>query len=494
MATHHDHHQGEALAGYPATLGFLDRFILPEGQSVDPTRWHHHVIRRRLSHTDHLRPHRLNWEALRRPRESPPPATDGEALTPRGLIGVRYFWLDGLFTAVSENLFLSFIPLYILAIGATTADVGIMTAVQNLAGAISLLPGALVVEAERRHKPFVVWTVGGFARGALLALACLLFLPVGPGVALLLFVALNGFRSFMANLGNPAWTALVADLVPHAIRSHYFTSRTVAMSVAAFLVAPLAGLVIRAGNGWAGLPLLGYQGAFLLAFLFGMVATVCFHAVPEPHPTPQALRQRHTGASLFEVARRTPGFVGLVVSAFVWNLALQLAAPFFSVYLVTHLGATASTVGVLAAVNTFSGLIGSRVFGRLHSQKGPLWVQQRTGLLIPILPLSWMFVTAPWQTGLVDAVGGLLWAGYNLANFTLLLELTPDEHRAQAVALYQAAVFGSAVVGPLLGGYLATQFSFPLIFGLSAAGRLIGIALFIWLAARPARRAGKGLD
>ena len=52
-----------------------------------------------------------------------------------------------------------------------------------------------------------------------------------------------------------------------------------------------------------------------------------------------------------QLASAEPVFpcVGLVVSGFVWNLALQVAAPFFNVYLVRHLGAGAGTVGRVVA-------------------------------------------------------------------------------------------------------------------------------------------------
>jgi MFS family permease len=169
-----------------------------------------------------------------------------------------------------------------------------------------------------------------------------------------------------------------------------------------------------------------------------------------------------------------------------------VAAPFFNVYLVRHLGASAATVGALAGVNTLFGLIGSGVFVRVMDRVGALKTQAFTGLLIPIIPTAWIWVTAPWQVGVLEAYAGLVWAGYNLANFALLLELTPDSHRPQAVALYQTVVFTSAVVGPLLGGWLADTFGFHVIFAASGAGRLLGILLYIWLAVWPllgARRA-----
>ena len=102
--------------------------------------------------------------------------------------------------------------------------------------------------------------------------------------------------------------------------------------------------------------------------------------------------------------------------------------------------------------------------------------------------MLWAFFTAPWQVGVNNAFGGFLWAGYNLANFNLLLQLTPNEGRGRAVALYQTGVFAAAVVGPLVGGYIADHVSFQLTFLLSGLGRLIATGMFVWLTALPLRR------
>ncbi|MBE2224934.1 MAG: MFS transporter, partial [Anaerolineae bacterium] len=139
--------------------------------------------------------------------------------------------------------------------------------------------------------------------------------------------------------------------------------------------------------------------------------------------------------------------------------------------------------------SSLTALFGQRVFGRLLDTRGSIWVMLVCGFTIPVLPLAWMFITAPWQVGLINTLGGFIWAGYNLATFNLLLILTPDEQRPRAVALYQTAVFSSAVVGPLLGGYLADAVNFQLIFGLSAIGRLIGMFLFVGFTVHPYRRA-----
>ena len=231
---------------------------------------------------------------------------------------------------------------------------------------------------------------------------------------------------------------------------------------------------------------------FTLAFVTGLAGTACFVLIPEPHRSRRPQPAARATPGLWSAVGGNRAFLGLVVSGFVWNLALQVAAPFFNVYLVRNLGASVGTVGLLAGVNTLFGLLGSGLFGRVMDRLGALRTQALCGLLIPIIPTAWIWLTAPWQIGILEAYAGLVWAGYNLANFALLLELTPPSHRPQAVALYQTVVFASAVAGPLLGGWLADTYGFHVIFAASGAGRLLGILLFVWLAVWPAlaRRAG----
>lgn len=442
-----------------------------------------YLFQRRISAIDHRRPQRWNWAVLVRPLDDSLARSAPQPLERQHLRGLRYFWLDGLFSAISDNFYLGFITLFALAYGASNSQIGTLTAVANLLGALSFLPGARLVERIGRRKSVVVWTGGGFGRLALLFLALLPFLVTRPEWAILAIIALNGLRAFMANLGNPAWTAIVADLVPEPMRGRYFGSRNIAMGAAALVIAPLAGRLIALLNGQGGRPVLGYQAAFLLAFAFGLVATVSYQRMPEPQaaaPTKAATRQ----ANWRQAFGLHPAFTGLVISAFIWNLSLQVAAPFFNVYLVKNLGASTALVGLVASVSSLTALVGQRVFGRLLDSRGAIWVQRVTGLLIPGLPLAWIFITEPWQVGLINTFGGFLWAGYNLANFNLLLEMTPEAQRPRAVALYQTVVFTSAVLGPLLGGYLADAISFKLVFGLSSGGRLLGTFVFLWLAAR----------
>jgi hypothetical protein len=47
--------------------GWRDRLILPAGTPIAPRGRPRHVAQRRPSRLDHLRPHRLDWDALTHP-------------------------------------------------------------------------------------------------------------------------------------------------------------------------------------------------------------------------------------------------------------------------------------------------------------------------------------------------------------------------------------------------------------------------------------------
>jgi len=163
------------------------------------------LIQRRLNASvDHLRPQRWNWSAVVRPLDQQLAHQADNSLPPERVFSLRYFWLDGFFSAVSENAYVGFIALFALAYGATNGEVGWLTAVANLLGAVALFPGARLAERGPR-KRIVLWSGGGIARVALLILALMPLLIGEPALAIWLIIAFNGLRAFMANLRTLSW-------------------------------------------------------------------------------------------------------------------------------------------------------------------------------------------------------------------------------------------------------------------------------------------------
>ena len=434
-----------------------------------------------------LRPQWWNWTGLKRSIDQRV-AKQGEAtLSTDSVTGLRYFWLDGIFASLSDNILVSFIGVFVLAYGATNGQIGAMTAIANLFAVLALFPGASATDRSRNRKRLVLVTGGGIGRAFIIALAVLPLLGIGAQAAIWTIILINAVRSFMGSYANPAWTGIVADLVPADRRGRYFSERSFTMGIAALVVTSLGGVLIRQLNGAGGREFLGFQAAWVFAFAFGVLSTIAFSRIPDRG---SAERQDPTQMKpLRAVLRGHPRFVAFLVGALVWNLSIQTAAPFFNIFLINELGGTVQTVGLTAGLTSVTGLVGLLFFGRRSDRKGSLSVIRESGILIPLLPVAWGFATATWHVYVIVAFAGFAWAGYNLANFNLLLELSPPEARARSVALYQTVVFTSAVAGPLLGGVLIDLISYRPVFMATGAGRLVGIVLFFLLI-----RSGKNLD
>lgn len=131
-------------------------------------RWRKSLVQRRVSiRSDHLRPQRWNWYGLVRPLDRSLERQTSGPLTAASLRNLRYFWIDGLFAAISENFYLGYVALFALAYGASNSQVGILVAATNLLGMLALFPGARLVDQAGERKTIVVWTDGICSRLAL---------------------------------------------------------------------------------------------------------------------------------------------------------------------------------------------------------------------------------------------------------------------------------------------------------------------------------------
>ncbi len=394
---------------------------------------------------------------------------------------LRWFWLDGLFASASDNTILTFQTLFILALGATNAQIGLLSSLSSLSGVIILLPGALLAEKFGRRKEIALFSGGIFGRIILFLLMLVPFFFSGS-TAIYVALALAILRDTLNNLGMPAWISLSADLVPISWRGRYFGARNFIMGVTGMIATLVVGEIITRSGG-----IQGYQLTYGLAFAIGMISTYSFSRIQEPPATAPA--QEDAGFSWRAIPRyfrSNPVFLMFCLTSALWNFSLNISGPFFAPYQVDVLNATATMVGILAIVSQISALVSQHPFGILADRWGPRRLVLITGLLIPLLPFAWIFITDVRQAIPVNLIGGGLWAGYSLASFNYLLTLTPQDQRARFSAIYQIIVALSLSAGAAVGSLFISKWGYITIFAISGFGRLAA-ALFFAFFVRPDR-------
>ena len=394
-----------------------------------------------------------------------------------------WFASDSLFASASENIVITYLSIYLLALGATGAQIGAWSSLSGLASAGMLLLGAVLVERFGHRQKIVVFTGGWMARLSLLTITLLPLLRKGET---LIFV-LIGFavaRDAFNNLSSPAWTSLVGDIVPIERRGVFFGSRNFIMGAAGMVSVLIVGaLITRIGSP------LGYQVSMGVAFGIGMIATYSYSQIRDPHPLPpEKLLSSEPKiplvASLKEMIR-VPGFLAFCFAAVVWNFSLNIAGPFFNVFMVRVLNVTPGLIAINSVVYAITSMLAQLIIGRWADKIGARRIQLIAGLLIPIMPFCWLFLHEGWQVIPINIFSGALWGIYGLASFNLMLELIPAAQRARYSAIYQLVIMISLAAGAAVGGVMITNWGFSSIFIGSGIGRFAGAILFALLVHPP---------
>ena len=392
---------------------------------------------------------------------------------------LRFFWLDGFVYSLAASFATPYNTLYLLSLGASNAQIGLTNTLSQLFAAFSI-PGAMVADRTGRYRQLVV-QVNFFNRllWPLMALAPIILLR--PDAVWLVMLCLVGINA-LGNLTQPAWAALSAEMVPPHMRGGYFASRNIAMQLIQLAAIPLAGQLI---NG-LGEPV-GFQANLIICFLISLVSLYYYnqlgeHEVPpapaaDAPPLPKELDLRTQ-------LRSMPNFVYFMIAHATLSMGAQIGAPFIQVYMAEEAHFDAGTIGLVATVGVFSTMMAMRYFGRIHDRIGI----KRTmyyGLFVPLIPIAWLGVHAPWQAFLIQLMAGSSWAGYNLGAFNMLLGSTPDAHRPRYIAIHTTVTALVSAIGPIFGGWLLDQAGYLPVFSLSTIVRCLGLILFIALVREP---------
>jgi MFS family permease len=162
----------------------------------------------------------------------------------------------------------------------------------------------------------------------------------------------------------------------------------------------------------------------------------------------------------------------LVMTAFIDVLGGTLIFPFFSLYVTQKFGVGMTQAGVLLAIFSITGLMGSMLGGALTDKFGRRGMVL-FGLVFSALSSLSMGVVNQLSVFYLLAVGvGFLSRIGGPARQAMIADLLPEEQRAEGFSILRVAVNISWVLGPSIGGFLAAR-SYMLLFVLDAITSLI---------------------
>lgn len=359
---------------------------------------------------------------------------------------LKFSFFDGIFAAGMLGMTTDYITPYALALKATVSQIGLLSAIPNFVASLAQLFSADITDRlKSRRKAINTFVFLHALMGIPIILIPYLFTS-SPVLFLIIFVTL--FTGFNA-VAMPAWLSLMSDYVPPRMRGRYFGWRNKILATVAVTTAFTAGLILHIFKNNV---LRGFLIVFSCAFIFRFVSW-CF--LIRMYEKPFRVNSQ-AYFSFFDFIRRAreSNFARFVIFAAALTFCVNLAAPFFSVFMLRDLKFSYLTYALIVTTVTIVNILVFDRWGKVADRVGNIKVIKATALIIISLPLLWIVNHSPLYLIFVQILAGFSWAGFNLCAANFIYDAVTPQKRVRCFAYFNALNGLAVCLGALSGGYL----------------------------------------
>jgi len=376
----------------------------------------------------------------------------------------------------------TFLPVFLLRLGASANDVGLLTALPALTGFALGIPFGRWLQGRRNIVPWysrmrlVAWLSYAVMAGVAAVLPREQAIPV--------MLAIWGLASLPSTAGLVAFPIVMDGAAGRDGRFDLLGRRWAIAGTTTAIAVALGGLFLDA---------VAFPANFELFFALISVAGVGSYlqssriVIPDQVPPPAVaaapVRERLSNLAALVLANRS--FVRFELRSLVYTAAVGLSMPLLPLFYVHEVSAPDAWIGIIGAAVSAGGVVGYLAVRQV--------ARRRTGA-ITFLPSMLAMALAPavlsaisWLPA-VAAIGfviGLATAGVQLAMFDQLMRRVPVEHGVTFTSVDSSVQNFALVLAPNIGGILSAVIGTRTSLLIVALLGAVAFALFAW-AARPA--------
>lgn len=377
-------------------------------------------------------------------------------------LALKMVMRDGILTQVMGNLTGgAFLVAFALLLGASNVVIGFIAGLQALAQILQI-PTIYLVEATHNRKALMVF--GLFtSRIFWILLAVIPWMVPKIYQVDAMFIAL--FVDFgIGTIAGLAWNSWMHDLIPQNMLGRYMGKRMAVSTAFGVAISLAAGFGIDAFH----LKFASTNALVIYSIYFAAGGLIGLWSVYFIARTPEPRMEQRPHSNIWAQIREplhNPNFRRLLVFLGSWNFAVNLAAPFFTVYMLKRLNLSMSVVVTFSVLSQIVNVMFFRLWGHLSDRYSNKSVLAESGFMFIVTFVLWPFtglLNQFWLSMLlllvIHALAGISTAGITLCTGNIALKLAP---RGSATAYLAVRSFVSgipATVAPVLGGILGNWF------------------------------------
>jgi len=401
---------------------------------------------------------------------------------------LRHSIRDGVYFSAMMGTAENYFSAFAVFLKASTAQIGILASLPPLLASFMQVISAWLGRRLGKRKEIIVG-------GALLQAASLIplmLVPVWyPDTALPLVIVFAVVYFIGPNLGSPQWGSMMGELVRENRRGRFFALRTRLSSLANFAALGGAGLLLHLFAD-AQMTYWGFVTIFSLASALRLASAWHLWQMYDP-PGHVAAIETAWYHGLWTMWKAS-GLLPFTMFFACMQMSVAIASPYFALYMLRDLEFSYLAFMFNTAASVCIQFLTLNRWGRVSDLFGNRLILATTGLIIPIMPALWLLSTNYYYLLVVQAVSGLVWAGFTLSAGNTVYDLTPSERRVTLMAAHNVVAatgtFTGALIGAWLGTYLPREITVsgetfnwltPLygVFLISGLARILTVAFFM---------------
>ncbi|MDB4901100.1 MAG: major facilitator superfamily 1 [Mucilaginibacter sp.] len=271
------------------------------------------------------------------------------------------------------------------------------------------------------------------------------------------------FQHICGDIAGASWNGWMKDLIPGERLGSYFSHR---IRLAQILNVTLS-VIVAFGIDYIKVhypakEILTYNLLFLIGGILGMMSVVLLLRTPEPKPVIM-------DQNLFKMLGnplKNKNFRSLVIFNSFWAFALNLATPFFTVFMLKTLALPLSYIIGLGILGQLSGIASIKLWGKYSDRFSNKTIIGICAPLYIACILTFAFVDLSSAKSftivlliLIYTVSGLSSAGINLALANIGMKLAPKKEAIAYISAKNMCVAFFSTIAPIVGGLMADFFA-----------------------------------
>lgn len=353
----------------------------------------------------------------------------------------------------------TFLVAMVLLLNANNFQIGLLSGLPTITNVFQLLSIWLVRRYNNRRAVAVICSL--LARTPLLIIGLLILFFKTIPVETVIFILF--FHYFFGSVAGPCWNAWMKDLVPENQLGTYFARRTTYTQLLNIVLGLATAFIVDyTKNHRITTELNLYAGLFIAGGIAGITSALFLSGTPEP------LGKMTTGniVSILQRPLRDQNFRRLLVFNSAWVFALNIATPFFVVFMMKKMGLSISYIIGFTIISQLCSIATVRMWGRFADRFSNKTIIAICAPLYILVLVGWCYVGIYTREYLnlllllvIHAGTGISNAGINLSLTNISLKLSPAEESVVYLSTKNIITAIFSFIAPMFGGYLADYFS-----------------------------------